>query len=131
MNIVNLGLLITGLIITLYAVYAAKKARSNEKYFAICDLSDRISCKKFFLSKYAHIFNIPITPIASAFYALLIIAEIMNYNALVMWGAGIMLVVAGTFTIIAEKYLNTACLICYSMLIVNALIVFNSYFHWW
>lgn len=49
--------LLTGLALSLYALYVEHEANLDSLYVATCDISEKVSCSKVFLSKYGKIFS--------------------------------------------------------------------------
>ncbi len=131
MSVINIVLLLLGIVIALYAIYVTKKAKADEDFHSVCDLSDKVSCKKFLVSQYARPFGIPVSPTATLVYIFLIIAEWMGYTTFVMWSTGVMLVVVAILALLAEVKLKTSCLTCYGTMLVAAVLFFGNYFHWW
>jgi vitamin-K-epoxide reductase (warfarin-sensitive) len=132
-----------GFLATSYAIYVAKKSKSNEP--VMCDINDWVSCTKVLKSDYAYLckmylgvsddspFNVPNT-----YYGLLLYIAIMIYpmypftlipfreTLLLIASTGSMLL--SFFLAFILKYkLNNLCIICVFTYVVNAAIFYLAW----
>lgn len=120
-------LAIVGFLISVYAYITEEKLKEDATYKPVCDLSDRISCSKPLKSEYANIFYISNTIAGILFYAFLAVLAFFNmitglfYAAIAACAASVYLAYLLYFKI------GALCLICTSLYIINALLLFFSY----
>ena len=116
-----------GLVLSVYAYYVGKKAKSEKKYTALCDINDKISCSKAFTSKYGSHFGISNTIFGSFFYALVFVLALYNLTSWVFYLS--VLAVLGTVYLAYLLYVKVKsfCLVCSSIYIINILLLIFSF----
>ena len=120
-------LAITGFLISTYAYITEKKLNVNPDFKPACDLSDRISCSKPLKSEYANLFYISNTMAGITFYALLAILAFFNMTAALFYAAIAACALSLYLAYLLYFKIGALCLICTSLYIVNALLLFFSY----
>jgi len=68
----------SGFFLSLYAYLLERKVKINPNYKPLCDISDRISCTKPILSKYAHLFYFSNAAIGMFYYALVLMLAFLH-----------------------------------------------------
>ena len=117
---------IIGLLLSLYALYVERKSE-KEGYKAVCDINDRMSCTKAFKSSYGKMFKISNSVMGIIFYILIIVLSFMGFKNYVFY-----LAIASTLASFYLWYVltfkvKTICVVCYSIYIVNILLLVLSY----
>jgi vitamin-K-epoxide reductase (warfarin-sensitive) len=126
--IITLILTISGFLISLYAFYIEKKMTKNPEYKPVCDLSDKVSCSKPIKSPYGKFFPVPNSIIGMIFYALMFLIALFGCQTLVFYGAVAACLVSIFLAYILLVKIKSYCLICFSMYVVNILLLISSYF---
>jgi len=120
-------LAITGFIISFYAYFTETKLKEDASYKPVCDISERISCSKPLQSEYANLFFISNTIVGIIFYVSIAILAFFNMAAAIFYAA----IASGVATIYLAYLLyfkvQSLCIVCTSLYVVNALILFFSY----
>lgn len=137
---------ILGFCLSLYALHVERNAEEDIEYVAFCDISNRISCSKVFLSKYGKIFShlgviaedscldFPNALFGAIFYLLL--ASIYSVSKLnkAFLVSNVLLLLAVTSMVLSAYLsyilafvLQDVCVICYSTYICNVLLFYWSW----
>ncbi len=119
-------LAILGLCITIYSYCTELKMKQDPTYKPACDLSDRISCSKPMQSPYANLFFVSNTTLGILFYASMIILSIINAHGLLFAGALLSCIGSCYLAYILYVKIQTLCLLCTALYIINFLILFYS-----
>ena len=111
-----------GIVLSLYTLYLHWKISKEEKYQAVCDLSDRFSCTKSIRSPEGKIFGIPNGVFGIGFYGLILILTFTDFTnyifPLTAWG-----VVASMYFAYQLYFrVKTVCLVCNSIYVINVLL---------
>lgn len=114
-----IGICIVGLIISLYGLYAERAMQQNALYKPACDISDRISCSKAFLSPYGTMFGISNTWVCVLYYLLMIALIFMGYDQLALFVSYAGVLVSAVFAYILYFKIQSLCIVCTSLYIVN------------
>jgi vitamin-K-epoxide reductase (warfarin-sensitive) len=119
MNIVVLILAGVGLVVSLYAYMMEKKIQENSSYRPSCDITNKISCSRAFNSPYSKTLGISNTIIGMAYYAFILIAELLSLSMLVSLS-----VIAGAIATLFLAYVlyvkvKSYCLVCTTIYIIN------------
>ena len=120
-------LAITGFLISIYAYITEEKLKKDSSFKPACDLSDRISCSKPLKSEYANLFYISNTIAGIMFYALLAILAFFNMTAALFYAAIAACIASIYLAYLLYFKIGALCLLCTSLYIVNALLLFFSY----
>jgi vitamin-K-epoxide reductase (warfarin-sensitive) len=116
-----------GLCISLYGFFVESKISEDPTYHPVCDLSDRVSCSKTFLSPYGNILKFSNTVLGALFYATMILLAWLGYTQLVWYGALAAVLASVAFAYILFFKIQTICLICISIYIVNIALLIAAY----
>jgi len=116
-----------GLCITLYAAFIEYRLYKNPSYKPVCDLSDRVSCSKTFLSPYSKILKVSNTILGDLFYSGMMFLAWFEYTTLAWYGA-----LSGAFASVFFAYIlffkvRTICLLCISIYLVNIALLYVTY----
>ena len=115
-----------GIAISIYAYSTEIKLRKDKKFKALCDISDKISCSKAFMSDYSKLFGISNALMGIFFY--LIIMFISFFLMRVVFYLAILSVIGSLYlAYISYIKLKTFCLVCTLVYIINILILIFSY----
>jgi vitamin-K-epoxide reductase (warfarin-sensitive) len=120
-------LAIIGFLISVYAYMTEEKIKKDPNFKPACDLSDRISCSKPLKSEYANLFYISNTIAGILFYAFLAVLAFFNMAAALFYAAIAACVASVYLAYLLYFKIGALCLICTSLYIVNALLLFFSY----
>lgn len=108
-----------GLLLSLYGLFVEQRLKANKNYKAVCDISDKISCTKTFLSPWGKIFGISNVYIGIAAYTLMIVVAIMGNAQLAFLGACLLGLGTLFFAYILCTKIKTFCLLCTAIYSVN------------
>jgi vitamin-K-epoxide reductase (warfarin-sensitive) len=114
--------MIIGLIISIYGIVEERKMKQDAMYKPACDITDKISCSRVFLSSYSTTFGISNIWIATAYYCTLIVLSFMQITALVTALAYAGVAVSFVFAYIMFFKVRAICPVCVSLYIVNIVI---------
>lgn len=112
-----------GFCISLYTYWVERKIKTEPTYKPVCDLSDRISCTKPMLSKYANLFYFSNALIGTTYYVAVALLAYLQMTQLLL-----IITVAAAITTIALAYLlyfkiKAFCILCTSLYTINFLIL--------
>lgn len=116
-----------GLCISVYGFFVEYKLNENPTYKPICDLSDRVSCSKTFLSPYGKLLKVSNTLLGVLFYSCMMLFAWLEYTTLIWYGALAAAVASVIFAYILFFKVRTVCLLCISIYLVNSVLVYVAY----
>ncbi len=111
-----------GLVISLYGIMVERKLQQDMQYKAVCDISDKISCTRPMLSQYNKMLGISNSLAAALYYLIIIIAIPLNQPELVMIITSVGLLITIIYAYILYFKIQSLCLICTSLYIINILL---------
>jgi vitamin-K-epoxide reductase (warfarin-sensitive) len=114
--------------ISVYAYFVEQALVNNQKYKAVCDLSDVISCTKPLLSPYGKLLGFSNTILGMAFYAVMMIAALGEYTLLIWYGALAAIGMSTIFAYLLYFKIQALCLICTSIYVVNVVLLYCAYY---
>ncbi len=126
-NTLLLILSFLGFALSIYSFYVEKRLEKNKKYSPVCDLHDKISCKKNFTSSYAKSFSFSNSFIGIFFYLLLIILSYINIVNVIFYLSIPSLIFSIYLAYISFFKLKNFCILCSLIYIINILIAIFSY----
>ena len=130
---------------TLYVEYKAHTAEDDNPYVALCDISEKMSCSKVFLSEYGKIFSsLGVIPKDSVFdqpnavYGILFycivlsIGGLAHFNKISISLAKDILLLCATLSVLLSAYLSyilaevlqDICVVCFSTYVANFLLFY-------
>lgn len=116
-----------GFLLSLYAFYVERKVSSQKNYKAVCDISDKLSCTKAFTTGYGKIFGISNGLAGMLFYALVFIAAFYGSLNLTFYLSVLSILASLYLAYVLQFKVRAICLICYSIYLVNILLLVFSY----
>ncbi len=116
-----------GLCLSLYGFFVDYKLNENPTYKPVCDLSDRVSCSKTFLSPYSKMLTISNTIVGILFYSGIMLLAWLEYTTLIWYGALAAAFASVLFAYILFFKVQTICLLCISIYLVNIALVYAAY----
>ncbi len=116
-----------GFLLCIYGLYVERKLKLNQSYQAVCDLSDKVSCTKTFLSPWGKMLGVSNICVGLLFYAGMILLGLLNQGGLAFVGAISACVASIFLAYILYTKVKTFCLLCMSIYIVNILLLLVSY----
>jgi vitamin-K-epoxide reductase (warfarin-sensitive) len=116
-----------GLGITLYGIMVEKKVQEDSQYKAACDISDKVSCTRTFTSPYAKMFGFSNIWALFFYYCTIIALYLCKAYYFVFLTAAAGCIVSIFFAYILYFKIRTLCLICTSLYIVNAVLLYAAY----
>lgn len=116
-----------GLVICLYGLYIEHKVLTDHAYKAACDLSDRASCTKTFLSPWGKILGISNMYVGIAFYSAMIAFGLLGLRTLAFWGAVAACFACAGLAYILYAKVKTFCLLCSSIYLINIILLVIIY----
>jgi vitamin-K-epoxide reductase (warfarin-sensitive) len=117
---------IIGVLISLYGIMVERKIKNDMNYKAACDISEKISCTKTFISPYANMLGISTIVACLIYYVIMFILGIMNCVTMIVMLSLSGLSVTVWFAYILFFKIRTVCLICISLYILNSALVIAS-----
>jgi vitamin-K-epoxide reductase (warfarin-sensitive) len=126
--IAAIGILsLIGICISLYGIYVENRVKQNSTYQASCDISDRVSCTKPFLSPYGKLLGVSNIWVSLIYYCCMFVLAVIDAQQ----GIQVFALVGSVFTIIFAYFLyvkiRSICLICTSLYGINALLMITAY----
>ena len=138
---VTLGLF--GLFLSVYSLFVEMQAHADKNYKAMCDISERVSCTKVFLSDFGHGFglvapilgkdsplNLPNPVFGVVFYSLVVLISLVKQSK---GGLKLLTLLAAT-SCVMSLYLASilykmrdTCLVCISTYMVNFGLLYFSF----
>lgn len=116
-----------GLCICLYGLYIERKLVHDQNYKALCDLSDRASCTKTFLSPWGKMLGISNILLGAFFYTGMIALAWLDQGALLFAGAVSACLVSLFLAYILYTKVKTFCLLCVSLYVTNIILLVLTY----
>lgn len=116
-----------GLCISLYAFFVERKLTENPMYHPVCDLSDRVSCSKTFISPYGHLFKYSNTIAGAIFYSSMMLLAYLDRLQLIWYGTVAAIIASVIFAYILFFKIRTICLLCISLYLVNVALFITAY----
>jgi len=116
-----------GLIISIYGIMVEYKIKQNGDYTAICDISDKISCTRPFLSPYKKMLGISNIWASAMYYGILFILALFHLKTTIFIITCIGIVVSIIFAYILFFKMRLICLICVSLYIINIALAVSCY----
>lgn len=126
--IIVITIAMIGLIISLYGISIERKLQKDATYKPACDISDKISCSRPFLSPYRNIFGISNVWASALYYVAIICITIMNLPRLALITACGGVMVSVVFVYILYFKIKSFCLLCTSLYVVNIALCVACYF---
>lgn len=108
-----------GLLLSLYGLFIERRLKVNQSYKPVCDISDKVSCTKTFLSPWGKITGVSNVYVGAIVYAIMIIVAVMGNAQLAFVGACILVVGSLFLAYILLTKIRTFCLLCTAIYIVN------------
>ncbi|HLC50284.1 MAG TPA: vitamin K epoxide reductase family protein [Candidatus Nanoarchaeia archaeon] len=119
---------IIGFLLSLYSFYVERKTQKDSNYKAVCDISDRMSCSKTFTSGYGKLFFGISNGVAGiAFYILVIALNIFGMTKVIFYLSILSLIGSVYLAYVLNFKVKTVCMVCYSIYLVNILLLVFSY----
>lgn len=118
-----------GLAICLYGLFIERRIGADPQYKAVCDLSDKISCTKTFLSPWNKILGISNIYIGMLAYIWMAFLAIMSYSTLIFITASLLGLVTLCLAYILFVKTKIVCPICILIYIVNGVLFVLAYKH--
>lgn len=116
-----------GLTVCFYGLYVEQQLKKDQNYKAACDLSDRASCTKTFLSPWGNILGISNIKLGLLFYAIMFILGYMHATCLAFLGAIGACIVSVILAYILYTKVKTLCVLCTSIYVINILLLWATY----
>ncbi|XP_074102924.1 vitamin-K epoxide reductase [Cotesia typhae] len=138
---VNAGIItscIVGMSLSYYAYIVETTKEKDHNYMAMCDISERVSCTKAFMSEYGKGFGLipksSIFYLPNSIYGLVFYGIVFALNIFNKYGLAVITIVLTASSNLSSIYLawilwklNDICIICISTYIVNLILVILSY----
>jgi vitamin-K-epoxide reductase (warfarin-sensitive) len=120
-------LALAGLSIALYGYIEEKRARADVQYHAMCDLSDRISCSKVFLSPYGSLLGMSNALVGAFYYAFVLIATLLGFVDFIFYSAIAAIIVSCYLAYLLIVKIKAYCVVCTSLYLINIGILVVTY----
>src|SRR5690349_636244 len=104
-----------GFMLSLYAYFVKQAFERDQKYKAVCDLSDVISCTKPLLSPYGALFGFSNTMLGMCFYGVMMILAYNESAEFIWYGAVASVIASAIFAYFLYFKIRSLCLICTSI----------------
>lgn len=116
-----------GFTISLYGLWVEYQVKKDANYKAVCDISDRASCSKTFLSPWGALLGVSNTYLGLIFYLAMFVLGGLHLNGLVLLGAVGACIFSLFLAYILYAKVKTICFICISIYVINALLLWAAY----
>lgn len=116
-----------GFLASLYIFLIEQKMKQNASYKPLCDISDKISCTKPILSEYNKIFTISNAITGMMFYAAIVVLALFNFIYPIFCLALGACAMSIYLSFIMFRKLKSICLICFSVYLINFILLVVSY----
>lgn len=116
-----------GFALSLYGLFVEQKIKTNPAYKPVCDLSDRVSCSKPFLSPYGKLIKMPNRVLGLLFYAGMMLLAWCDYAELLWYGSVLSVLVSAVLAYILYFKIKALCLLCTSIYFVNLVLLYATY----
>jgi vitamin-K-epoxide reductase (warfarin-sensitive) len=116
-----------GFSVSCYAYIVEERMKRDSSYKPVCDLSDRVSCSKPFLSPYGKLIGFSNSIAGIAFYGALFMLNTLGFNVLVFYSVVAACIASLGLAYILYFKVQSLCLICISTYVINALLLVVSF----
>lgn len=110
---------IVGLAISAYGITVERKLQRDAQYKPACDISDKISCSRAFLSPYGKMLGISNIWASVLYYCAVMILAMMKMTILTLVLTSIGVAVSAVFAYVLYFKVRSACPICTALYLVN------------
>ena len=114
-----LALAALGFVLSLYASYVEKKARTQKKYKAVCDISKGASCTAAFTSDYGTHFGISNSVAGIGFYLVVLALTWYGFALPVFWLCAASVAGSAYLAYVLYVKLRNMCVVCSVIYVVN------------
>ncbi len=118
-----------GFLVCVYGFFIERNLKRDHDYKAACDLSDKVSCTKTFLSPWSKLFGISNIYIGMLFYASMMLLGWQSQAHLVFLGAVGACIASLFFAYILYTKIKTFCLVCTSIYVINLILLILAYYN--
>lgn len=118
-----------GLLLSLYGLFVERKLKADKSYKAVCDISDKMSCTKTFLSPWGKMLGISNVYLGILAYTAMMAIALMDNVQLAFLGACVLCAGSALLAYILFTKVRTFCLLCTSIYVVNLLLLIVTYRH--
>jgi len=108
-----------GLAISTYGIMVERNIQQSALYKPACDISSKISCSRPFLSTYNKMLGISNIWVSALYYCAIIVLTILNLQTITLLLTCAGVAVSAVFAYILYFKIQSLCLICTSLYIVN------------
>ena len=115
-------LAILGFCLSVYSYLVETRLKKDSSYKPACDLSDKISCSKPFLSKYSKLYYFSTSIFGLGFYTALFFASLFGLTNLLILLSFVGMTTTIFLAFILYREIKSFCLICTAIYIINILI---------
>lgn len=115
-----------GFSLSLYMYLIELKIKDTPSYKPVCDISDKISCSKPIKSKYSNLLFFSNAVIGMGFYGLLMILSFFDAINFIFFASLVACIASCFLAYILYFKINSLCLICTSLYVVNFTLLFMS-----
>ena len=125
----NYALLVTssaGFLLSLYTFYVESRMGKGD-YKPACDISDRLSCTRAFMSSYGRLFGISNAVSGMGLYALMFLLAFYGMMNFAFYLASLSLLLTFYLAYALHFKVKSVCIVCYSVYAVNMLLFAFSY----
>lgn len=116
-----------GFLVCVYGFFIERNLKVDPSYKAVCDLSDKISCTKTFLSPWGKLFGISNVYIGMGFYAAMILFGLSDQVKLTFLGAVGACIASLFLAYILFAKIQTFCLVCITTYAINVILLVLAY----
>lgn len=122
------GLVLTfatlGFLLSSYALYVRWRAEHSSSYKPLCDIGDRISCTKAFLSKEGLTGGLPNPLYGVFFYPFIALLAYDNLPQMLFWASLIAVLVSVYLAYVSYVKQRNFCVVCTGIYLVNVGLLF-------
>ncbi len=116
-----------GFLVCVYSLFIERNIKLDQDYKAVCDLSDKVSCTKTFLSPWGKLLGASNIYIGTVFYAAMLLFGLLDYVYVTFLGALGSCIASLFLVYILFTKIKTFCLICITIYVINIALLVLAY----
>lgn len=128
MMIIVLILALIGLAVSAYGIMVERNIQQSTLYKPTCDISSKISCSRPMLSEYNKMLGISNIWASALYYCVIIALALIHLPLITLIAAGAGVAMSMVFAYILYFKIQSLCLICTSLYIINIALLISCYF---
>ena len=116
-----------GIVLSFYAWNVEQHVGRKKGYHAACDINEEVSCTRAFTSSYGRLLGASNSFYGMVFYALIILLALRQETGYILVLSILVLLASICLAYLQYVKVNTLCLVCNAIYVVNILLAIVSY----